>query len=77
MITELEWMQNFGDKLKALLKEWDMTQKELAEETGLSEKTISRCVRGEYMPSIKTLINIGHALDCDVEDLIDFYDRID
>lgn len=77
MITELKWMQNFGDKLKALLKEWDMTQKELAEETGLSEKTISRCVRGEYMPSIKTLINIGHALDCDVEDLINFYDRID
>ena len=77
MITELEWMQNFGDNLKDILKEWGMSQKELSKESGLSEKTISRCVRGEFMPSVKTLINIGHALDCDVEDLIDFHERID
>ena len=53
-----------------------MTQKDLAKETGLSEPTISRCLRGDYIPSIRTLINIGHALDYDSEDLISFYDKI-
>lgn len=76
-MSELEWIQEFGEKLRNILDEWGTTQQELADETGLSKATISRCVRGEYMPSIKTLINIGHALDCDVEDLIDFYERID
>ena len=75
-ITELEWAKTFSNKLKHLLEEWGMTQKDLAKETGLSEPTISRCLRGDYIPSIRTLINIGHALDCDSEDLISFYDKI-
>lgn len=76
-MSELEWIQEFGEKLRNLLDECGMTQEELADETGLHKATISRCIRGKYMPSVKTLINIGHALDCDVEDLIDFYERID
>ena len=75
-ITELEWAKTFSNKLKRLLEEWGMTQKDLAKETGLSEPTISRCLRGDYIPSIRTLINIGHALDCVSEDLISFYDKI-
>lgn len=75
-MTESEWAKAFANKLKLLLKEWGMTQKELAEETGLSESRISRCLSGEYIPTIKTVINIGHALDCDTEDLIDFYEKI-
>lgn len=75
-MSEIEWAKKFANKLKRLLEEWGMNQKDLAKETGLSEPTISRCLSGEYIPSIKTVTNIGYALDCDVEDLIDFYERI-
>lgn len=75
-MTELEWAKLFSDKLKRLLEEWGMTQKELSEETDLSESTISRCLSGKYIPTVRTIINIGRALGCDSEDLIDFYDKI-
>lgn len=76
-VSEMDWVRGFSYKLKRLLDEWGMTQKELAEETGISEATISRCLNGECMPSIKTVVNIGYALGCDTGDLINFYDKID
>lgn len=75
-MTELEWAKIFSDKLKDLLDEWGMNQKELSEETGISESTISRCLRGECIPNIKTIVNICYALDCNPEDLMDFYEPI-
>ena len=75
-MTELEWAKEFGNNLKSLLEEWGVSQKELSEMSGISEPTISRCLRGEYVPNIRTVINIGHALNCDVEDLIDFCEHI-
>ena len=74
-MTELEWAKRFASKLERLLDEWGMTQKDLAEETGIAESTISRCLSGKYIPTIRTIVNIGYALDCDVEELIDFHDR--
>ena len=75
-MTEIEWAKTIGEKIKDLLDEWGMTQKELSEETGISESTISRCIKGECLPSIKTIVNIGYALGCDAEELISFYDKI-
>lgn len=75
-MSESEWAKTFANRLKRLLDEWGMSQQELAKETGLSESTISRCLSGEYVPTIRTVINIGYALDCDAGDLIDFYERI-
>lgn len=74
-MTELELMRDFGNTLKRMLKEWGMSQKELADEACLSESTISRCVRGEYMPSAKTLVNIAIAFNCNLDDLI-YFDEI-
>ena len=76
-MSELEWMKMFGNNLKKLLKETGLTQRELADETGLSESTISSYINGQRMPSIKALINIGYALDCYEDDLISFLDKIE
>ena len=76
-MTESEWLQIFGDNLADMLNDARMTQRELADETGLSESSISYYIKKNKIPGIKALINISYALDCDVSDLIDFGDRIE
>lgn len=75
-MTEVEWMNIFGDNLKDILNEYNMTQKELAEASNLNEATISRYIKKQRMPTMKAIINIAYALDCDVGELIDFDESI-
>lgn len=76
-MTEIEFLKRFGNNLKKVMEDSWMTQNELSEETGISESTIGRYIRGDCMASIKNVINIMVALDCEFEDLIDFYGHID
>lgn len=75
-MTEEEWLDIFAHNLVDMLKDARMTQRELADETGLSEGTISSYVNKRRIPTIRAIVNIGYALDCDLNDLIDFGDRI-
>lgn len=75
-MTEVELMELVGNNIKAVLKESWMTQKELSEETGINETSISRYIQGERMPSLKNLINIANVLDCPLTDLMDADERI-
>lgn len=75
-MTELEWIDIFGDNLRDMLDDANMTQRELADETGLAESSISRYIHKEMAPSFKAIINIAYALDCSIDDLIDFGDKI-
>ncbi len=54
---------NWRLKLINLLKEKNMTQKDLAELSGVNESTLSRALTGEVNPSIRTIRNITKALD--------------
>lgn len=76
-MTELELMRRFSSNLKKMLEYNNETQRELADDTGISEATISYYIRGERMPSLKNVINIAHALDCEFNELIDVYEFID
>lgn len=75
-MSELEWIEIFGDNLVGLLEDARMTQRDLADETGLAESTISRYINKQSAPSIFAVINIAYALDCDFNDLIDFGSKI-
>ena len=77
MFNESEFAQLIGDAIKDWLEDSWMTQKELAYETGIAESTISRYIHGDIMPSLKNLVNIAVALDCDFNDLIRVYDYIE
>lgn len=72
-----KWLTEFGDNLAAMLRETDMTQKELAERSGISETSISYYLQGIRAPTAKAIINIAYALDCSIDDLIDFGETID
>lgn len=76
-MSETKWLENFGENLTALMNEYGTTQKELAEDTGLSESTISRYMNGLSIPKATALINIATALNCTLEELIDFGEDID
>lgn len=77
MMSELEWMRIFGEKLQFLLKDAWMTQKELADAIGVNESTISRYINAERMPSVKAIVNICYEFGIEPTELIDFGDTIE
>ena len=77
-MSEIEWMDTFGDNLRDLMKDARISQRELAEESGLSEATISRYINKRRMPSAAALASLAHALPCaDLSDLVYFGDRVE
>lgn len=75
-MSELEWLDIFGDNLVSLLQETRMSQRELADAAGLSEATISYYIHKRKIPSLKAIINIAYAFSITVDELIDFGDMI-
>lgn len=75
-MTEQEWLDIFGDNLLEMMREFGINQRDLADEAGLSESTVSRYIKKQCVPNLRAIINIAHVLGCDVNELIDFGDRI-
>lgn len=71
-MTETQWMQCFSKKLRELLDYTNMTQTDLAIESGLSNATISNYINCVKMPKVTAIVNLAYALNCSIEDLIDF-----
>lgn len=70
IMSELEFRVRFSNNLKDKLEDFNMTQKDLSYDTGISEATISYYLSGERMPSVKNVINIACCLYCDIKDLV-------
>lgn len=75
-MSEVEWLKKFGKTLSDMLKDARMTQRELADATGLSESAISNYVNGKQIPTVRAIINICYELGCNTDDLIDFGERV-
>lgn len=75
-MTETQWLDIFGDNLKSLLAGAFMSQRELADAAGLAESTISSYINKRKLPSLKAIINIAHALDISIDELINFDEPI-
>ena len=75
-MTEAEWLDIFSDNLMDMLNEQGYSQEELAYETNLSQSTISKYINKKQMPSLKAIINIAYALDCSIDEFIDFGEKI-
>lgn len=76
-MSEVEWLKIFGENLSEILEEQNMTQKELADATGLSRGAINGYVNGAKMPGVRAIINMVYVLGVDINDFIDFGDMID
>lgn len=76
-MSELEWIDIFGDNLLDMLRENKMSQRELADATGLAESAISNYIHKRRAPNFKAIVNIAYAMNCSMDELIDFGDQID
>lgn len=63
-------METFAQRLRHAIKDKGMSQKELAEKTGVSAAAISGYLDGTYMPRKNTLARLAHALDVDEDTLL-------
>ena len=59
-----------GIRISELLQKNGLTQRELAEQVGVTEVSMSRYVKGERIPRITIAVNIANALHTTVEYLI-------
>ena len=59
-----------GAKIKARLDELGMTQRELAEEIGVTDQMVSYIIQGKRIPGGDKLISIAVALGCSLDDIV-------
>lgn len=75
-MTQTEWRRTFSDNLVDILRERGMSQAQLARDAGLSVSRISDYINMYATPTIFAIINMAYALDMDVNELVDFDDRV-
>lgn len=76
-MAEQEWINIFGDNLSDMLKDANMTQRELADAAGISEAIISDYINKRKAPGLKALINISLVMSCSLDELMDFEEMIE
>lgn len=76
-MKEKEFLNDFAERLKRLMKEKKITQTELAERTRLSRSTICRCLQGDKVPTLDTYVNLVVALDVEPRELANLYWRVE
>ena len=72
-ISELEAIEIFGDNLRDLMEDVRINQSELAKESRLTQCTIIKYLNKQRMPSMKAIMNLCYALNCDYNDLLPNY----
>jgi DNA-binding Xre family transcriptional regulator len=58
------------NRLKVVLAEKMVSNKELAEKLGKDPATVSKWVTNSSQPSLENLIEIAKCLDCEISDLV-------
>ena len=70
-------VKRIGLFLKELRKEKQITQEELAEKLGVSNRTVSRWETGSNMPDFDVLIELSDFYDVEIRDrTLDFFRKI-
>ena len=60
----------FGDSLREILQERNLTQQDLVNSTGIAKSTISRYLSNQQEPSLANAIVIASVLKLSVEELV-------
>lgn len=64
---------NFGDRLRMLIEERDITQKELASQLNIAPSTVSSYVQNTREPDFATLKMLAKYFDVSIDYLLDFH----
>ncbi len=68
---DLKFLKSFGENLRKLREEADLSQSELEAYANMSKNQIGRIERGEISTTIVNLNNIAKVLKVDINDLFD------
>ena len=60
----------FGERLKAIMQERNISQGTLVEETGISWSILHGWLKGKTSPSMDTLVKIAAYFDCSVDTML-------
>lgn len=71
------WQQQFSKRVIALMKENNISQRQLSKASGISPGRLNEYVSMKAMPNIFAIINIAYVFDISIESLIDFGERIE
>ena len=63
--------KKIGAFLKELRRERDLTQEQLAEELGVSARTVSRWETGSNMPDLAVLVELTEYYEVDLKEILD------
>lgn len=69
--TEFRMEQSFSERLKRYRKERNLTQQQLADALGVSNKSVSRWESGGGYPDLPLLVPLAKALGVTADDLLD------
>ena len=73
----MDLLDNFAKNLQYLRKKAHMTQKELADTIGYSEKAISKWETGKAVPPLVTIQSIAKVFNTTIDDMIEPKDHRD
>ena len=68
-MTEQQCRHEFSVRLRQIMFKRGITQKELSEETGISEVTLSHYITGKRTPNFYNVDKISKALRCSIDSL--------
>lgn len=68
---DLQIAAAFGDRVRAVRHERELTQEQLAEAAGLHPTFISNVERGYRVPTVPTLLRLAKGLDVEPGQLVD------
>ncbi len=61
--------EHVNNRVKELRKQRHYTQKQLADEIGVTRLTVISIEKGKYEPSIGIVLRLASVLECSVEDI--------
>lgn len=61
-----------GERIKKIRKSNNYTQADLAKMLETSESTISKIEKGQFLISLRTLVQLSEMLGCELADMVDF-----
>ena len=68
-------LQKFADRLEEMIFETGLNQKEFAKKAGLTPSEISKYLKGNCMPAVKSLIRIVDYFNCPVDYILGLEDQ--
>lgn len=63
-------LRKFAENLNDLMFDYKISQKELAERTGIDKASINRYLKGNCMPSVKSVVKLADFFNCSVDFLL-------